>query len=369
MSKKNITYIFTGNRKNNFQTGKIQSKEFYYGITELDINKFNLKIIEPIKRAKFKKIFLYVIDRFLNKFVNLPFYTAKFFNIKNLKTFFRSDHIFVVNESAGCSVLPLVIITKIFRKTKVYLFVMGLYSKKLKYPRLRFLHNFFLKSIYKRYDYLFFLGKGELEKAKKIHKFNKKLVHFPFYIDTKFWSSDSLDLSQNNQIIFIGNDGNRNVSLLFEIAKSLPSYNFLFVSQIKELKNVNLPNVRVVFGKWGSSDISDSVIKEYYENSKICIIPLKESTQPSGQSVTLQSLSIGVPVIISKTEGFWDHENFLDSKNITFCENKLEMWVDKIEELYSDNNLLNNLSKNGRNVVLKNYNLDLLKKRLVEYIN
>ena len=132
---------------------------------------------------------------------------------------------------------------------------------------------------------------------------------------------------------------------------------------------MNLPNVKVIFGKWGSSEITDSDIKEYYENSKICIIPLKESTQPSGQSVALQSLSVGVPVIISKTEGFWDHENFFDGKNITFCENKLEIWIKKIEELYSDNRLLNNLSNNGKSVVLKNYNLDLLKKRLMEYIN
>lgn len=366
MTKKNITYIFTGNRKNNFETRQIQSKEFYYGITELDVKKFNLNIIEPIKNKNF---FLYMVDRLLNKFVSLPFYTAKFFNIKNLKTFLNSDHVIVVNESAGCSVLPLVIIAKMFKKTKVNLFVMGLYSKKLRYPSLKFLHDFFIRSIYKRYDYLFFLGKGEYNKANKFHNFGSKLVYFPFHIDTEFWSVDSLNLSQNNQIIFIGNDGNRNVNLLIDIAKALPMYNFLFVSQIEELKNLNLPNVRVIFGKWGSSEISDSDIREYYKNSRLCIIPLKETTQPSGQSVALQSLSIGVPVIISETEGFWDHANFVNNENIIFCENKLEIWLSKIQELYGDKEALNDLSKNGKSVVLKNYNLDLLKKHLVKYIN
>ena len=369
MTKKNITYIFTGNRKNNFETKNIQSKEFYYGITELDAHKFNLEIIEPTKRNRFGKMFLFVLDRLLNKFVSLPFYTSNFFNYKNLKTFLNSDHVFVVNESAGCSVLPLVIITKLFKKTKFNLFVMGLYSKNLKYPGFKFIHNFFLRSIYKSFDSLFFLGKGELEKAIKLHKSTNKLIYFPFYIDTHFWSTDSLDLSQNNQIIFIGNDGNRNVSLLIDIAKSLPSYNFLFVSQINDIRDLNLPNVEVVHGKWGSKEISDLDIKEFYENSKICIIPLKETTQPSGQSVTLQSLSIGVPVIISKTDGFWDNTNFVDNKNIIFCENKLELWVKKIEELYNDNKILNNLSQHGKEVVSKNYNLELLNKRLIKYIN
>jgi len=369
MSKKNITYVFTGNRKSKFETQNIQAKEFYYGITELDKEQYNLEIIEPKKRSNLKNIFLYVFDKLMNKFVSLPFYTLKFVNFKNLKTFINSDHIFVVNESAGCSVLPLIIINNLFKKNKIYLFVMGLYSKNLKYPNLMFLHHFFLRSIYKRFDFLFFLGKGELRKAKQFHDSSEKLVYFPFHLDTQFWSTDNLNLSRNDQIIFVGNDGNRNVSLLIDIAKSLPSYKFLFISQIEELKYLNIPNVRVIFGKWGSDKITDSHIREYYKKSKLCIIPLKETNQPSGQSVTLQSLSIGVPVVISKTEGFWDLKNFVDNKNIIFCENKLDIWVDKIKNLYNDNKSLNELSTNGKSVVLENYNLELLKSRISQYIN
>ena len=36
------------------------------------------------------------------------------------------------------------------------------------------------------------------------------------------------------------------------------------------------------------------------------IIPLKNSIQPSGQSVALQSMACGTPVVITETFGFWD---------------------------------------------------------------
>ena len=37
-------------------------------------------------------------------------------------------------------------------------------------------------------------------------------------------------------------------------------------------------------------------------------MPLVETLQPSGQSVALQSMSMGLPVLITKTEGFWDFD-------------------------------------------------------------
>ena len=46
---------------------------------------------------------------------------------------------------------------------------------------------------------------------------------------------------------------------------------------------------------------------------------MKESLQPSGQSVALQSIACGTPVLITKTGGFWDNKNFKDKDNIFFA--------------------------------------------------
>ena len=63
---------------------------------------------------------------------------------KNYKILKKSDHIFLINESTGFSVLPMVRALNLFKKSnaKVHMFVMGLYSKKLKYKKFKFLQNF-----------------------------------------------------------------------------------------------------------------------------------------------------------------------------------------------------------------------------------
>ena len=39
-------------------------------------------------------------------------------------------------------------------------------------------------------------------------------------------------------------------------------------------------------------------------------------------------MASGTPVIITRTEGFWDKENFIDNMNILFVEkNNIEKWT------------------------------------------
>ena len=60
-----------------------------------------------------------------------------------------------------------------------------------------------------------------------------------------------------------------------------------------------------------------TILKKFIEDLD-CVYSFKNSTQPSGQSVSLQCMSVGVPVLISKTDGFWDYDLFKDNKNIFF---------------------------------------------------
>ena len=101
---------------------------------------------------------------------------------------------------------------------------------------------------------------------------------------------------------------------LYRLTLKMPDVNFTIVS-----KNVDTykfgPNVTVHNGSWRSEELDD-ILLESYINSSLTILPIKETFQPSGQSVSLQSMSCGTPVMITKTKGFWDNENFIDGKNI-----------------------------------------------------
>ena len=125
----------------------------------------------------------------------------------------------------------------------------------------------------------------------------------------------------------MGNDGNRDADLFLKIVDNLKDLNFTAITNIDKLLNAKLPNLNVIKGSYGSSNLSDTELKQYYLNSKLVILPLKESSQPSGQSVTLQALSCGTQVMISDTEGFWDRNSFKNNKIFTFVkENNYKSW-------------------------------------------
>ena len=79
------------------------------------------------------------------------------------------------------------------------MFSMGLYSKKLRIPFLKPIHNFFIKLLVKNINQVLFLGKGEYNKAMNTHqKLYNKFFYFPFSIDTKFWGEDVISSNEKN---------------------------------------------------------------------------------------------------------------------------------------------------------------------------
>ena len=371
--KKTLTFVFVSGRKDLYMNDLIEAREHFYTLPLYDKQKYNINVIEFESDDSKKYNFLYAIDRIFNKFLSLPFYMHKLTNKKNYKILKKSDHIFLINESTGFSVLPMVRALNLFKKSnaKVHMFVMGLYSKKLKYKKFKFLQNFVINFLVNSLDNLFFLGKGELERAKKIKNNHEKFHFVSFSIDQDFWTSNtSSDLRNKEKIIFVGNDGNRDTKLLLEIAKFFNNFEFIFVSKLESLKNIELDNVKVLGDGWAKEGLNDKELKSLYLDARLTILPLKESSQPSGQSVALQSMSLGTPVLISETEGFWDKDLFRDNKEIFFIsDNSLNGWIYKIKDLYDNLELLEKVSINATNLVREKLNLNEFHKTVKTIIN
>lgn len=368
---KKITFVFSGGRKKKIECNDFESQEFFYGANFLKSKGFDVEIIEFNDQNR-KILFIFsIIDKFLSKFISLPFYTRKLVTFKNIKTIFKSSDLFLINESVGCSSLPILIMLRPFKKINSNLFVMGLFSKNIKYKKFIFLHNLFIKLLVINVNRVLFLGKGEyLQAIKKYKKLSYKFEYFPWSVDDKFWCSDKkINFIEKKDILFVGNDGNRDVDLLIDIVKNMKRFNFTFVTNIAKLKNHKYDNVNFIEANWALNLISDTKLKSIYESSRITIVPLINSTQPSGQSVALQSMSLGTPVIISETEGFWDKDKFKENKHIIFVKNNvLSEWVDTIESSYYNLELLNTLSENSKKLVTKNFSIDLFNKRILELI-
>lgn len=365
---KKITYIFQKDRLNKLKKNEFFAQDFFYGSTLFDQEKYDIKIIELNNYLISNKKLTKFLDKILIKISNLPFNIHRYSFFKNFSTIKNSDFLFVVNQSVGFALLPTLIILNKISRTNVSIFVMGLFSKKTDSKIVNILQKKFINLLYKNVDNILFLGKAEYIHAQEFFKSSKKLIYFPFAIDTNFWKKQNSLEKKKYDLIFVGNDSNKNYKFVIDLIENLPKLNFLIISNKSIFKNKHFNNAEVIYGSWNSDDISDVKLRNYYLNSKISILPLNNTLQPSGQSVALQSMALELPVIISNTIGFWDNDNFMNNKNIFLLNNELKQWIDKINEVLYDHEIGFQVTQNALDVIYKNYTLDIFLNNLNKLI-
>lgn len=342
----NITYIFKEGRAKRLLNSKNFPKEFFYSYIELSENINNkTKIIELKNNKNTVSIFLFKLIR---KLLKLPIYTEKILTLKNLITIYKSTHIINTNQNIGYATLPILMIFKIFKKINVTTFIMGFIDNESESFSKKILNLLLIKVS----DNLIFLGEGEYKVCiNKFKAYSERFHLIPFCVDTDFWKNDKKN--KKEFILFIGNDKNRDYDFLSKLINEIDNINFVVISS--RMNKVNKENVIHIKGDWNSEELSDLEIRDYYSKSLFTILPLKESLQPSGQSVALQSMSMETPVLITKTSGFWDYENFKNNENIFFLNNKTDEWIRLINKLVKNKNISENLSKNAYKVVKNSY--------------
>ena len=285
---------------------------------------------------------------------------------------YTTDILVATNDRIGLSIMPILFIKKlVFRKQiSNNMFVLGLFSNISNSSVIRKIQKIILGLCFRVYDNFIFIGKSEYEYAKENNrKFERKFHYIPFSVDFNFWNTSNLPKKNDDYVLFIGNDGYRDFDKVIKIAKNLQNVNFCFVTnQIK--KEDRLPsNVKLIEGHWNYEILSDEELKEIYNNAILTIIPLKDSLQPSGQSVALQSMSSGTPVMISKTSGFWDFDHFTNLENIVFIEdNSVKNWCMQINSLIKDPNTLKAIANNGLYTIKNYFNLEIFDYKVFDII-
>ena len=116
--------------------------------------------------------------------------------------------------------------------------------------------------------------------------------------------------------------------------------------------------------------MSDEEIKVLYSNALYVVIPLKETIQPSGQSCCLQAMACGKPVIMSKIKGLWDENLLCDKNNLLFVKPGSVMSLrNSIKEMNNNKKLQHKLSNNGKQLVEKFYNNEIMSEHIESAIN
>jgi glycosyltransferase involved in cell wall biosynthesis len=135
-----------------------------------------------------------------------------------------------------------------------------------------------------------------------------------FGVDELFWTM-SADTTSRSGVLAIGNDGRRDYATLVRTARLLPSIPFTVVTRLPTPDDLPT-NVRWRRGDWKENAVSDGGLRELYQIAACVVVPLKESIQPSGQSVAMQAMMCGAPVVITKTQGWWGSNVIRDGKEV-----------------------------------------------------
>jgi len=343
---KNITYVYGFGREKKLTNNKNFSADFLYGYDYFLNNNYEVDYITASKSTNTLLIF---VEKVLRKLTKLPFYLSNYISWKNTKQLFSSKVLVLTNDTIALSLLPILIIHKLIKGGEIFVIIMGLLSKPKPNIYSKFLQSIIIKLLLKVCSKFIFLGRKEKELASTEYPNHlDKLAYVPFCIDSKFWRKEKI--KKRYDIAFVGNDGNRDFKFLTELIESLDDLRFLVISSNEYLKkffnNYKFDKVDFIEGSLSESELDDLELKKLYSSSKISIIPLKETFQPSGQSVSLQSLSTGLPIIITETHGNWFFGEEIDSKFLNVVKkNEINLWDKKIRSLLKENKFYENKSK------------------------
>ena len=184
-----------------------------------------------------------------------------------------------------------------------------------------------------------------------------------FGVDHRFWTAGEGD--RPGPVLSIGNDGRRDFDTVIRAFKGLDS-------PLQVVTRRNLPdlpsNVTHTQGSWHSPALSDAELREVYRTARCVVVGLHDSWQPSGQSVALQAMSCGCPVVLTRTRGLWSESMMRDGENVLLVDiGSVEGIRAAVDSL--DKDRIDHLSRNGRDTVVTQASIDTFAKGIESVVS
>ena len=182
-----------------------------------------------------------------------------------------------------------------------------------------------------------------------------------FGVDTNFWCPDPA--ARRDIILAVGNDGRRDFDTLAATAKDITAP--VHIVTKLPLPDPLPPNVTHHRGSWHGAELSDERIRELYQRARVVVVPLRPSNQPSGQSVTLQAMACGCPVVLTETGGLWSREQIIDGENVVLIPpGDGKKLAAAVNQLLSDSPTAGRLAQAGREATVRCGNIEAFAARV-----
>jgi len=235
-------------------------------------------------------------------------------------------------------------------------------DKRIERSRLPVLTRRMLKWLYERLAAVIVIGEGErdyLLQQGLIEPARLYLVQFG--VDAGFWAPAEAGL-EKEYVLAVGNDDGRDYETLLKAIGNHP----LHLHTSRPLGEALIPpNVIRTKGDWSGQALSDQELRDLYRECRFVVTPLHDSTQPQGQSVTLQAMACGKAVVLSRTRGLWSRELMRHMDNCYLVSpGDVTALRKAIDHLQGDANLRARLGKAARQSVEQNFSSDLMGERI-----
>jgi len=347
----NITFLYSSGRLIRVDriTAAEAADDFFYGAIELQTRGHNIRMVELPATPKHRT--LRFIGNILFRLRILPhkidgdLLSQVYATLPQLAA---SDVIIVAGT-------PLALSLTIFHFLGLFKVpIIGIHAGIFNYS-LNEVQTFILRNLTKKHWVMIF-GNGE---KKGLHRLiGKKLQHQIVVnycgTDTNFWTPKPF---KPEYVLALGNDSQRDYRTLLNAAKNV-NFPFLLITR-KDVPDALPSNVTLLSGDMRQEIISDVDLKQIYRKAACVVIPLIETLQPSGQSVCLQAMACGIPVIMTHTSGIWDASKLHDGVNILLVSvGGTSQIIAHIEKLLSDPNYSQSIAEKGRQLTLNEWNME-----------
>lgn len=194
--------------------------------------------------------------------------------------------------------------------------------------------------------------------------------HIPFGVDSSFWvpSEAAVRAGEEDYVISIGNDSHRDYRTLVNAWK--PDYPLLRIVTGQDIV-ATATNIEILAGNWHKQILSDLQIRTLMQGARFVILPIKNTVQPSGQSVCLQAMACGKAVIITDFPGLWNRELLRNRETciIAGSPGDLSSLQHAVECLLTDTPLATVIGTNARKIVESDLNVDRMAEAIAAEID
>lgn len=204
----------------------------------------------------------------------------------------------------------------------------------------------------------------------KFLKYNKNTVNINNYPLLNEFKKAPVDVRDKlNKIIYVGGlSSSRGIFTMIELAKKRPEYDFFFCGKFhnkdEEIKIKKIATKNCIF----TGQLSREEVVNHIYSSKIGLVLLNplERFKVSLPIKLFEYMAAGLPVLASNFK-LW--EEIVTDNHCGFNENPqdIEILIDKIDTLITDEELNRQMGYEGRNKVFNNYNWKNEENDLLEF--